>query len=160
VSEKELGEALLRLDAATLAGVPDQRQQVWRILEADRRRVRWLTGLSVGVWLLAGALVLGGLTSYAFTFPAQARFLRQIEEGKVTMKERDEIQRVLLMSFQKGTFLIALSVKVMAAAALLTVFLILASQRATLRQVNSSLAEVGEQLKLLRQQLAGPAGAG
>lgn len=160
MSEKELGEALLRLDAAALAGVPDQRQQVWRILEADRRKVRWLTGLAVASWILAGLLVVGGLVSYGFTFPKQAHLLRQIEEGKVTMKERDEIQRVVLMSFQKGTFLIALSVMVMADAALLTVFLILASRRATLRQVNGSLAEVSEQLKLLRQQLAGPAGAG
>ena len=55
MSEKELGEALLKLDAAALAGVPDQRQQVWRILERDRRRVRMLTWGVVLVWLLAGA---------------------------------------------------------------------------------------------------------
>jgi hypothetical protein len=150
VSEKELGKALLKLDAATLAGVPDQRQQVWRILERDRRRVQVLTWVVVLVWLLAGALVLIGMVSYGFTFPMQAKLVKQIEQGKLTARERDEVQRVVLMSFQKGTLLIGFSVFVMAGAALWTVFLILASRRATLRQVNASLVEIGEQLRRLQ----------
>ena len=43
MSEKDLGKALLRLDASTLAAVPDARQQTWNILAHDRRRVRFLT---------------------------------------------------------------------------------------------------------------------
>jgi hypothetical protein len=151
MSEKDLGEALLKLDAAALAGVSDQRRQVWNILERDRRRVRLLTWLVVVVGLLAAALVVGGLVSYGFTFPRQALLVRQIEEGKLTARQRDEVQRVILMSFQKGTLLIAFSVAVMAVAALCTVFLILASRRATLRQINASLVEIGEQLKRLGQ---------
>ena len=53
MSEKELGKALLDLDALALAGVPDARQQTWRVLERDRRRVRRLTDLTVAVWVLA-----------------------------------------------------------------------------------------------------------
>jgi hypothetical protein len=156
VSEKELGEALLRLDAATLAGVPDHRQQVWRILERDRRRVRVLTWVVVIDWVLAGALVVVGLVSYGFTFPMQAELKKKIDEGKLTDRERDQVQRVVLMSFQKGTLLIACAVALMAGAALCTVFLILASRQATLRHVNASLAEIGEQLKRLRPP-GGPA---
>jgi hypothetical protein len=150
MSEKELGEALLRLDAAALAGIPAQQQQVWKILESDRRRVRLLSWVVTLTWLLAGALVLGGLISYGFTFPMQALLREKIEQGKLTPQERDQMQRDILMSFQKGTLLIAYSVFVMAGAALCTVCLILASRKATLRQVNASLVEIGEQLKRLR----------
>jgi hypothetical protein len=150
VSEKELREALLKLDALDLAGVPDQRQQVWRILERDRRRVRRLSILTLVTWLLAGALVLGGLVSYGFTFPRQAHLREQIKEGKLKPEQREEAQRDILMSFQKGTVLIAYSVALMAGAALATVFLIHASRGATLRQINASLIEIGEQLKRLR----------
>jgi hypothetical protein len=151
MSEKDLGEALLKLDAAALAGVSDHRQQVWSILERDRRRVRMLTWVVVVTWLLAGALVLTGLISYGFVFPMQAKVFKQIEEGKLTPKQANELQRTVLISFQMTTLLIAWSVFLMAAAALCTVFLILASRRATLRQVNASLVEIGEQLKRLRQ---------
>jgi hypothetical protein len=151
VSEKELGEALLRLDAATLAGVPDHKQQVWRVLERDRRRVRLLTWLTYAIWLVAEALVLSGLISYGFTFPMQAQLVKRIEEGKLTPRERDEMQRIILMSFQKGTLVIAFSVAVMATAALVTVLLIQTSRRATLRHANANLAEIAEQLRQLRQ---------
>jgi len=150
VSEKELREALLKLDSLDLAGVPGSRQQVWSILEGDRRRVRRLTVLAVGAWLLAGALVLGGLVSYGFTFPRQALLRTQIQAGKLKPQEREVAQIFILMSFQKGTLLIAFSVALMAAAALCTVFLIHASRGATLRQINASLIEIGEQLKRLR----------
>jgi hypothetical protein len=150
MSEKELGEALLKLDALSLAGVPDHRQHIWRILDRDRRRVRFLTVAVVLTWLLAGALVMTGLVSYGFTFPMQAKLKMDTEAGKLTAAQRDEAQREILMAFQKGTLLIAFSVLVMAGAALWTVFLILASQQATLRQVNASLAEIGEQLKRLQ----------
>src|SRR5262245_52517532 len=57
VSEKELGKALLKLDAAGLAAVPDAHQQTWRVLERDRRRVWWLTLATLAAWLFAVALV-------------------------------------------------------------------------------------------------------
>jgi hypothetical protein len=150
VSEKELRDALLRLDALDLAGSPDPRRQVWGVLEGDRRRVRRLTVLTVCCWLLAGALVLGGLVSYGFTFPRQAKLMTEMASGKLEPQEREVAQTFILMSFQKGTLLIAFSVALMAAAALCTVFLIHASRGATLRQINSSLIEIGEQLKRLR----------
>jgi hypothetical protein len=47
---------------------------------------------------------------------------------------------------------ITVSVGVLALAAGSTVFLVLASRRATLRQINASLLEISEQLKALRKQ--------
>jgi hypothetical protein len=156
MSEQELRKALLRLDAADLAGIVDARVQTWAVLERDRLHVRRLTFLTVAVWLLAGALILGGLVSYGFVMPMQALLLQQVEEGKATPAQREQAQRVVLVAFMKGTLLIGFSVAVMAVAALSTVFLIQASRRATLRQVNASLVEISEQLKQLRQALATP----
>ena len=150
MSEKELGKALLRLDALDLAAVPEARQQVWRVLERDRRRVRFLTILTTAIWLLAVALILTVLVNFGLIFPAQAKLVHDIEAGSVTPAQHDEAQRLLLMAFEKGTLVIAFSVTVLAVAAFCTVLLILASRRATLRQVNASLAEISEQLKQLR----------
>ena len=151
MNEKDLGKALLRLDATQLAGVPDIRQETWKVLERDRRRVRLLTVLTVLTWLLAAALVMMGLVGYGFTFPEQALLIKNIEAGKLTPAERDQAQRLVLVAFQKGTLLIALSVGIMAVAALATVLLILASRRAMLRHINAGLVEIGEQLRHLRQ---------
>jgi hypothetical protein len=156
MSEKELGRDLLKLDAATLAAVPDARQQTWNILARDRRRVRVLTGMTVCVWLLAALLVLGGLIGFGLIFPMQAKLMTEMQEGKLTPAQREGTQLTILMGFQKGTLLIAFSVAVMSLTAVCTVFLILASRRATLRQVNASLIEISEQLKQLRSTPANP----
>jgi hypothetical protein len=150
VSEKELGKALLRLDALELAAVPDARQQVWRVLERDRRRVRFLTVLTTLIWLVAFVLILIVLVNFGLLFPQQAKLIHDIEAGTVTPDQRDDAQRLLLVAFQKGTLVIAFSVTVLTVAAFCTVLLTLASRRATLRQVNASLAEISEQLKQLR----------
>jgi hypothetical protein len=154
MSEHELRRALLNLDATNLAGVPDARQLTWQVLERDRLRVRRLSALTLLVWLLAAALIVGGLVSYGFTFPQQAKLVQDVEAGKLLPSERDAAQRALLVAFEKGTFLIGLSVAVMACAALVTVMLVVVSRRATLRQVNASLLEISEQVKELRQALA------
>jgi hypothetical protein len=150
VNEKDLGRALLRLGAAELGGVPDTRQMTWQIIERDRQRVRLLTALTVGVWLLATVFVLAGLVGYGFLMPEQAKLLREIEAGELTPAQRDQAQRALLVGFQKGTLLIAFSVAVLALTTLGTVLLLFASRRATLRQVNASLMEIAEQLRRLR----------
>ena len=150
MSDKELRNALLQLDATDLAGVADLKQQTWRVLERDRRRVRWLTLLSIAIWLFAAALILTGLVSFGLVFPQQAKLVQDVESGNMTNSQRDDVQRMVLMSFQKGTLLIAFSVAIMAVAALFTVLLILMSRRAMLRQMNAGLLEIGEQLRQLR----------
>lgn len=161
MTEKEVGEALLRVDSAGLAGVADGHRHTWAVLERDRQRVRFLTWLSVGVWVLASVLVWIGLVNYGLVFPAQAKLVHDIEDGTLTPAQRDEAQRLILISFQKGTLVIAFSVAVMAVAALCTVFLILTSRRATVRQLNAGLAEIAAQLRQLRPTApGGPAAPG
>ena len=157
MGESELGKALLELDAANLAGLPDVRQLTWRVLERDRRRVRRLTWLTVGVWLLAVGLIVLVLVWFGLLFPRQAQLALAVEAGveagKIPKARQAQLQRQLQVSFQMGTLTIALSVGVLAVAALCTVLLVLASRRATLRQLNASLLELSEQLKGLRQAL-------
>jgi hypothetical protein len=150
MSEKELGKALLNLDALALAGVPDARQQTWRVLERDRRRVRRLTALTVAVWVLAMLLALGVLVAFGFLFPQYARLVHGVEQGKLTQAQGQEMLRVYLMGLQKNLLIQALSVAALALAAICTVRLVYASRRATLRQLNASLIEIAEQLKRLR----------
>jgi hypothetical protein len=150
MSEKDLGKSLLHLDAAALSAVPDARQQTWNILARDRGRVRLLTGITALVWLFAALLVVGGLVGFGMIIPKQEKLMRDLEDGKLTPAQRDDIQRTLLVGFQKGTLLIAFSVAVMSLTVVCTILLILATRRATLRHVNASLVEISEQLKQLR----------
>src|SRR5260370_34684264 len=109
MNERDLGRALLNLDGATLAGTPDVRQQTWKILERDRRRVRRLTFVTVVVWLLALALILTVLVAFGLIFPREAKLMKDIEQGKVPAAEREKLWMMELLAFQKGTLLIAFS---------------------------------------------------
>src|SRR3954451_5825781 len=93
MSDSDLGDALLRLDAAQLAGVPDVKQQTWRILDRDARRVRRLTLLAVLLWLLAALLVVLVFVTLGLLMPAQAKVWRAIEEGKLKGAAANEAQR-------------------------------------------------------------------
>jgi hypothetical protein len=153
MNEKELGKALLNMSATELAAVPDAQGLTQKVLERDRRRVRLLTGLTVGVWLLAAALILLDLVWFGFILPAQAHLWEQTAAAKGTQAERDELQHQVVVSFEMGTLVIGFSVLIMTFAALCTVFLILATRRATLRQVNASLLVISEQLRQVRPAL-------
>ena len=150
MSEKELSRALLNLDALALAGVPDARQQTWLVLERDRRRVRWLAGLTVAVWVFAALLAVVVLVVFGFLFPQYAQMMHGVEQGKLAPAQSQEVLRVYLLGLQKNLLVLALAVAALTKAALLTVLLVFASRRATLRQLNASLIEIAEQLKKLR----------
>src|SRR5436190_8030903 len=153
MNEKELGRMLLGLDAANLAGVPDAKQQTWRALERDRRRVWWVTAMTLLTWLLGVGLVIWVLAAAWFLIPKHAQLMLHIQQGKIDAATRDHVAAF----HQKLTIMMALgtagSVVVLALAALCTLLLIRVSRQATLRQVNASLLTISEQL---RQQRPGP----
>ena len=154
MTNRDLGRALLELDAATIAGRSDLAVKTERILRQDRFRVGLLTWFTVAVWVLALVLIFGDLVNFAVLFPRHALYLQQLDAGEITPALRDAMQRELFISFQKGTLIIAFSVFVTTLAAFLTVLLIFATRRATLRQVNANLAEICEQLKQMRGKSA------
>jgi hypothetical protein len=164
MSEKELGKALLNLDSRQLAAVPDVREQTWKILECDRRRVRRWTVLSVALWAAAILMVLLMLILYGLVFPLQAKLAGYEEVSKaaaerqkefidldnLTPQQRDEAKFKAQIMFQMVTVGVTVSVGILGLAAISTVFLVLASRRATLRQINASLLEISQQLKSLQ----------
>ena len=151
MSEKELGRALLDLDSPKLAGVSDARQQTWKILERDRRRVWWLTALTVALWAAAILMVLGMLVAFGLVFPLQAKLRDPAELARLPPEMRQDAQFKAQIAFQMVTVGVTVSVGILALAALATICLVVASRRATLRQINASLLEISQQLKELRQ---------
>jgi hypothetical protein len=154
MTQKDLGEALLKLGVTELSGLPDVREQTWTILERDRRRVRQLTLLTVGAWLLSTVLIFTVLVAFGFLFPRVAKLRMDVEQGRVTQAQRDDLRNEHDLGLMKGTLLIAFSVASLTLAALCTVLLNLSTRRATLRQINASLLEISDQLKELRSSAA------
>jgi ABC-type Fe3+ transport system permease subunit len=154
MSEKELGRALLELDTHKLSGATDSREQTWRILDRDRRRVWWWTAITFGLWGLAIFMVALMMILYALVFPLQAK-LHQDEQlariGAMTPEQRELAQFKGQIMFQMVTVGVTLSVGVTCLAVLASVLLSRASRRATLRQINASLLEISQQLKELKQ---------
>jgi len=147
MTEKDLRKALLGLDATAIASVPDAQQITRRVLERDRRRVRLLAALTIFLWVTAAlgiVLVLGALL---VVHPA----MLQTTRGGATAAERERFEHVRLMMLEKATAVVAISVAVLALAALGTVFLVFAAHTATIRRVNATLVEISEQLKQMRQ---------
>src|SRR5438270_7916759 len=107
MNEKELGKALLNVNATELASVPDAQGLTQKVLERDRRRVGRLTVLTVGVWLLAAALILLDLINFGLILPAQAKLWEM--EAKGAQAEHDNLQHQLVISFEMATLCIGFS---------------------------------------------------
>jgi hypothetical protein len=178
MSDKDLGRALLDLDSSKLAETPASREQTWRILDSDRRRVRRWTIVTIGLWAAALSMVLFMLVAYGLVFPLQAKLAgyehadgaaaatgatpsvaprQRMDLDHLTPEQREQAKFSAQVMFQMVTVGVTVSVGVLALAALATVFLVLSSRRATLRQINASLLEISNQLKELRQAGSKPA---
>ena len=155
MDEHELGEALLRAGAAEDRDLPDARDLSSSVLARDRRRLRTLGGLILALWLAGAAGIGFVLYNLAIYVPKYMRLLMKIEEGGVSMEQRQRIQENNLGGFQIGLSITACSVAILALAALGTFLLVLASRRATLRQVNASLTSISDQLRQLSCDRAG-----
>jgi hypothetical protein len=151
MNEKEIGKALLNLDAGTSAGAPDPRQLAGKVLQQERRRIRVLTGLTILLWLVAAAGVFWVI--YVATwhiYPKQQKLMRDATLGLVPLEEIVAIQALHFHVLELCTRVIAAAFVALTLAALCTVLLVLVSRRATLRQINNQLADISEQLKQLQ----------
>jgi hypothetical protein len=159
MSEKELGRALLDLDSRQLAGITDPREQTWKILERDRRRVWWLTALTVSLWGAAILMVLWMMIAFALIFPLQAKLRDEAQVARLQMTPAmlEDAQFKAQIAFQMTVVGVTVSVGVTCLAILASLLLNIANRRATLRQINASLLEISQQLKELRQTPAKPA---
>lgn len=149
MNEKVVGKILLGLDASQLGSDPDSRALVANVLERDRWRVHMLSMLTIILWTFAAAGILLVLLVLLSLYPKQQQLMRDLHRGQLTEAERDWIQQVLWAVVEKATVMVAVSVTALVLAALGTVLLVHASRRATIRQLNSSLFAISEQLKQL-----------
>src|SRR5262249_12743277 len=135
MNEKDLGKALLDLDAVTGSLAPDPRVLTARILERDRRRVRLLTWLAVGSWVLAAALVVFLLVMFGLLFPkmaqahAEAKAMAELQKPLAATEKAvpndapapwERVQYSLEVAFRMSSVGITLAVGVLALAALCT----------------------------------------
>ncbi len=154
MSDKELSRALLDLDALALAGAADPRAATMKILDSDRRRVWWWSAITISFWIVALLMVLWMLVALGLLMPFEAhlRDPEQVARVGMTPEVREMAELKAHIISRMITVGITVSVGILALAAGSTVFLVLASRRATLRQINASLLEISEQLKALRKQ--------
>lgn len=146
MTEKDLRKALLGLDAAAIASAPNAREITQKVLKRDRRRVRLLAALTIFLWVTAALGIVLVLGAHLVFHPAMLESLRTSDKPA----DREQFEHVRLMMVDKTTAVVAISIAVLALAALSTVFLVFAAHAATIRQVNVTLVDISEQLKRLK----------
>jgi hypothetical protein len=159
-NERELGDALLKFDAARLGASSDTRQQAERVVQRDRRRLRWWTVLTIVAWVPAVFCILGVLVNLALLFPLQAKLTRIREDQKAGVApagdayvhngrklDLAQLERDADTGFKMMSVLTGLAVLALSGATLFSVILIFSSRRATLRQINANLLEIAQQMK-------------
>jgi hypothetical protein len=139
MSTNDLAKALLELDVGLGPGAADPRRLTREILKRDRRRVRLLAGLTVLLWLAAGA----GLAFLVLSLDWYIRAVRtaSLMPGQPVTEGTGPLHHSV--PYVLG------SIAALLLAGFCTVALVLSSRRAALRQVNAGLLEISEQLKQL-----------
>ena len=91
------------------------------------------------------------LVAFGLVFPLQAKLRDPAELARLPPEMQQDAQFKAQIAFQMVVVGVTCSVGILAMAALATILLVLATRRATLRQINASLLEISQQLKELRQ---------
>jgi hypothetical protein len=150
MSERDLSYSLLQASAAEQSGSPDAPDRIAPILQRDRRRIRLLGGATLLLWLLGACGIAFVLYKLYIHVPVYLEF-RYEKTGTSSMERRQSMTESALAGFQIGVVVISCSVAVLALAALGTFLLVLDTRRATLRQINTSLALISERLERLQE---------
>lgn len=169
--KKTLGNVLLAIDGWTPSLSVEGREVAKEALRRDRRRVRILMGLTIGLFLLTvlGICFCVGVY-YLRVVPGVHRFeqelsvlQQQFAKQYPQPSEPDLLQTTACVAAVSGKMLFRLQLAnvwaisalfvVMVASAFCTVLLIMASRRATLRQIQVSLLVLSEQLDALQRAL-------
>lgn len=146
MNDREFGEKLLAYDATQVSN-GDPAQLAAKIIRRDQRWTRTWSVAAILVWLVAAGLL----------FPLVAEIRKITTEIGVTMRKLIEATRIesdlpdlldqaAAMGIRSGQVAIGL----MFVATVLTVLLVRASRRATLRQVNANLMQISRQIEGLR----------
>jgi hypothetical protein len=133
--DRNLGEALLRQDRAGPQPALEQ------ILQCERRRVRRWAIATGALWVITVGYLFSLIYFYAtFLHPVFNEYFTTPDANPEAMKPRMRVVIYLLQAMLYWPILLFL-------AAACTVFFTLATRRATLRQIQASLAEISAELK-------------
>jgi hypothetical protein len=171
--KKALVDTLLALDSRMPGSSAKGREIAREVLRRDRRRVRILTGLTIGFFLVTVIGISGGVFWYCIkVVPEMNGLQRAILELQPQISKPDRqlyktnplastalmaawqcqiLYRILVVTVWSISALFA----IMLAAAVCTVLLITATRRATLRQIQASLLVLSEQFDTLQRSLPG-----
>ena len=153
---------------------PDD-ERVLQTLHGQQRRLRWLTAAGVAFWVLAVVISMGVLVGFYVFYAPKVRqmladygtvgHLRVGANPPATDAASDQkfatIEKALAIHFTmnyvatKGLLAVAISVVILSCATLTTLLLVILNRRVTLRQINHTLAQISEQLKVLQDRKAG-----
>ena len=123
-------------------------------MQRDRRRIRWLAGVTIAVWILVALLL------PALFLPAAAKFKTELQhlvgpDAPSPLTPNDIAQSLLQIgkaTFVASAFIMIIALTAELLAATLTITLVLTVRRVTLRHVSDQLSEISRQLDDLRRQ--------
>jgi len=156
MNESELGKALLRFEMGRPLPQNDPAELTRRVLDRDRRKLRWMTIVTLLLWLAAVLAVAIILWVYAYmVYPKFQQILHDLgqrpipaaDRGKLTPETIQGIEATLTHVVGIGVVAVAITVGILSLAALCTVAMVFVSSRKTLRQVNANLLAISNQLK-------------
>jgi hypothetical protein len=152
MSDQELVRALQELMARQAPPVESRRLSS-ELIASDRWRVGLLAGLTALLWL-------GGIAGVLYMIFWFNRFIVAYSPYDADRPEpwRTEALFHAKMELHHSLEACMAAVPALLLAALGTVWLVFSSRRATLNQINLSLAEISEQLRQMRQTARPPEG--
>jgi hypothetical protein len=150
MTDRDLSNSLLLASRAEQPGPLDGRDRLAQVLQRDRRRLRVLGAATLLLWLL-GACGIAFVLYELYVYVPQYLEFREERSGTTSIERRQSITEGHFAGFQIGVVVISCSVAVFALAALGTFLLVLDTRRATLRQINTSLALISERLQRLQE---------
>src|SRR5262245_26421564 len=144
MSDKEVGNALVRLDEQATSRGEDAKELARHVLQRDQVRIRLLTGFTIFCWVLA---VVGVIWLTCFYFMFIVPRLNAYADGRVHLENdwKDWVR-----AFDAGAEIVLGCITSLLMAGLSTVLLIFLSRRATLRQIQADLAEISHRLSAPR----------
>jgi hypothetical protein len=140
-------------------------EQSLQAIARHQRRLKWLTGTAIAFWALAVFGTIGVLICYElFVAPKERQIMADYathgrivsHSGEPSPEPPTQADRALGVNFTmtyvitKGILVVAISVVVLSLGTLATLILTISSRRATLQQINHSLAQISQQLRELK----------
>jgi hypothetical protein len=176
--KKALVDSLLAIDRRMPTSSAEAREVTQKVLRRDRRRVRILTGATLGLFLLTVVgMCLSVYWYYIKVVPYAAKYEQDVAALERELAKREpkpsepdllawtarssRIQGSVLFKIQLANLWGILALfAIMLVAAVCTVLLIMATRGATLRQIQASLLALSEQFDALQQSIQGSRSSG